>query len=145
MPDDQQPATTQPALSGSFNQVSPKIIKLSDLQVQIDAFKKINENGMVDNMFIDAELRAAGQKAMKSDGRNVYLDSNVGWFATPNLYVDSRFVTDTVQEMRNNPALTAQQRAYLDKVDDTIEQAVQACPDQTPKLKAGTIKPFKPS
>lgn len=143
MPDQ---ATTQPAtqLSGSFNQVAPKIIKLSDLQIQIDAFEKINENGLLDRMFIETELRAAGQKALHSDGRNVYRDTNPGFFGG-NLYVDSRFVTDTVQEMRNNPALTAQQRAYLDKVDDTIEQAVQACPDQTPKLKAGTIKPFKPS
>jgi hypothetical protein len=141
MPDDQQPAT-QPALSGSFNQVAPKIIKLSDLQIQIDAFKRINDNGMIDKMFIDAELRAAGQKALKSDGKSVYVDSKPGFWGG-DIYVDSRFVTDTVLEMRNNPALTAQQRAYLDKVDDTIEQAVQACPDQTPKLKSGAIKPFK--
>jgi hypothetical protein len=143
MPDDQQVATTQPALSGAFNQVSPKIIKLSDLAIQIEAFKQINDNGMLDKLLIDAELRAAGQKAMKSDGKSIYVDSNTGWFGTPSVYVDSRFVTDTVAEFRNNPALTAQQRAFIDKLDDTIEQAVQACPDQTPKLKAGVIKPFK--
>ena len=142
MPDQQ--ATTQPALSGSFNQASPKIIKLSDLQIQIDAFERINDNGVIDRMLIDAELRAAGQNALKSDGKSLYVDSNTGWFGTPSVYVDSRFVTDTVAEMRNNPSLNPQLRAYLDKVDDTIEQAVQACPDQTPKLKAGAIKPFKP-
>lgn len=142
MPDDQQVATTQPALSGSFNQVSPKIIKLSDLQIQIDAFKKINDNGMLDKMLIDAELRAAGQKAMKANGQGIYVDSNPGFWGG-SVYVDSRFVTDTVAEFLNNPALNPQQRAFLDKLDDTIEQAVQACPDQTPKLKAGAIKPLK--
>jgi hypothetical protein len=140
---DPQVATTQPSpLSGAFNQASPKIIKLRDLQVQLAAFEVINEAGTIDRMFIDAEMKAAGQKAVKAGGQGVYVDSQSTLFST-NLYIDSRFVTDTVAEFRNNPQLNAQQRAYLDKLDDSIEQAVQACPDQTPKLKAGAIKPFK--
>lgn len=142
MPDQQ--ATTQPApqISGAFNQVSPKIIKLSDLQIQLDAFEKINGLNFVERMLIDAEMRVAGQNVMKSDGRSVYVDTKPGLFSS-NFYIDARLVTDTVVALRTDPKLNEKQRAFLDKLDDTIEQAVQACPDQSPKLKAGAIRPFK--
>ena len=138
MPDG-QPTTK---LSTDFNQAAPKIVKLKDLQIQLDAFSQINDLNFVEKLVMKAELNAVGKKSMDAKGQGLYVDTQKP--SLFNLYVDSKFIDDTLADILKDPKLTEKQREGLKKLDGTIDQAINACPDQSDRLKQGKIKPVAP-
>ena len=124
------------------DQQPSKIVKVRDLEIQLSAFAKINDLNFVDRMFLEGEERAVGQKAVAGHGKGLYVDANKPSFSS--LYVDAKFINDSIAEIRKDPHLSEAARKELDKINGTVAQAIQACPDQSAQLQAGKIKPVAP-
>lgn len=131
--------TTQPKLTGAFNDVSPKIVRVSDLYTLIKAHAQVDDLGTIGNWVADAELQAIGKKG---GGKGLFTD---GKFPTPDhVYVDSKFVKDGMAEVMKDPKLTGKQRELVAKVNQAINEALDGCPDHSADVKAGKLKPFAP-
>jgi hypothetical protein len=125
-------------------QPESKIVRVTDVAKLLESFKDIDHLNLADRLVLDAGLkvlasRIASQENLSKNGDVLFVDKDKPDLL--HLYVSSKFIDNTVDEMLKSPGLNDNQRAILRRLDQTLDHAVQAAPDQTEKLKTGKIKP----